>query len=319
MQRILIVYYSQSGQLRDILESLSAPLIASKDFEIVTAELKPRTPYPFPWPFWRFFSTFPEAVAELPDAIEPIQVDESRPFDLIILAYQVWFLSPSMPMMAFLQSADATRLLKDRRVVTVIGCRNMWLQAQERMKVHLTRIGAHLVDNAVFTDSSHTAATFVSTPLWMFTGRRGPFLGGLIPAAGVSQQEIAGASRFGASSSAQLPQRPATDRSSFFAGLGAVRITEHLIASEAIGRRSFRVWGRLLRACGPRDSYRRRVVLGIYVVFLLSLIVTVVPLSALIRRLLSPFTRSGRLKQRAYFAGPSGEDDRLRTEIVSRL
>jgi hypothetical protein len=318
MQRILVVYYSQSGQLHDIVASLSAPLVASHNVEVVTAKLEPRTPYPFPWPFWRFFSTFPEAVAELPDAIEPLQVDDGQPFDLVILAYQVWFLSPSMPMMAFLQSDDAARLLKGRRVITVIGCRNMWLQAQERMKAHLERIGARLVDNVVFTDSAHTAATFVSTPLWMFTGRRGPFLGGLIPAAGVSQQDIAGASRFGSAIAAQLPARSPTDHSSFLAGLGAVRITEHLIASEAIGRRSFRIWGRLLRACGPRDSFRRRIVLGIYVLFLISLIVTVVPLSTLIRRLLSPFTQRSRRDQRAYFAGPSGEADHLRSEIASR-
>lgn len=317
MQRILVVYFSQTGQLREIVSSITAPLTAREDFEIVTAQIKPRRAYPFPWPFWQFFSTFPETVAELPDPIEPLEVGSNSDFDLVILAYQVWFLSPSMPMMAFLQSEQAKQLLNNRRVITVIGCRNMWLQAQERMKLHLQRIGARLVDNVVFTDSTHMAATFISTPLWMLTGRRGPFLGGRIPAAGIASTEIAAASRFGRALAEQLPHRSHQDDASFFVGLGAVKITEHLIASEAVGRRSFRAWGALLRACGRPNSPLRRIVLGIYIVFLICLILTVVPLSALIRRALRPITKARIAAQRQYFAAPSGEADHLRHSMAS--
>ena len=317
MQRILVVYFSQTGQLREIVSSIVAPLTGREDFEIVTAQIKSLHAHPFPWPFWRFFNTFPETVAELPDPIEPLDVGSNTDFDLVILAYQVWFLSPSMPMMAFLQSEPAKKLLRNRRVITVIGCRNMWLQAQERMKLHLQRLGARLVDNVVFTDSTHMAATFISTPLWMLTGRRGPFLGGRIPAAGVPAQEIAAASRFGRAIAQQLPHRHEQDESPFFTGLGAVRITEHLIASEAVGRRSFRAWGALLRACGGPKSVLRRVVLGIYIVFLICLILTVVPLSALIRRVLRPLSKARIAAQRQYFAAPSGEADDLRHGMVS--
>jgi hypothetical protein len=317
MRRILVVYFSQTGQLRDIVASITAPLYARDDLDVVTAQIKPREPYPFPWPFWQFFSTFPETVAERPDPIEPLDIGNDANFDLIILAYQVWFLSPSMPMMAFLQSDQAKQLLSGRRVITVVGCRNMWLQAQERMKLHLQRLGARLLDNAVFTDSTHMAATFVSTPLWMLTGRRGPFLGGLVPAAGIAQSEISAASRFGHAIGAQLPQRAEHDDSPFFAGLGAVKVTEHLIASEAVGRRSFRAWGALLRACGRPHSWLRRIVLSVYLVFLICLIVTVVPLSALIRRALHPITKARTATQRRYFAAPSGESDHLRETLAS--
>lgn len=312
MQRVLVIFYSQTGQLSDVLESMLAPLRASPHCEVVTARLQPRTPYPFPWPFWRFFDVFPETVAELPAPNEPLDLDTSQPFDLVILAYQVWFLSPSMPTCAFLQSDDARRLLAGRRVMTVIACRNMWLQAQERVKLHLARLGAHLVDNIVFTDTAPTAATFISTPLWMLTGRRGPFLGGRIPAAGVSQRDIKDAQRFGHAIAQQLPQRSDDDRSPFCSGLGAVRINEHLIPSEAIGRRSFRLWGKLLRLCGRPGGALRRLVLAFYIALLIVLILTVVPVSAAVRRLLAPLTAQRRLAQRKYFAAPSGEADHLR-------
>jgi hypothetical protein len=317
MRRILVVYFSQTGQLRDIVASIAAPLVAQGELDVVTAQIKPRQPYPFPWPFWQFFSTFPETVAELPDPIEPLDIGSNPEFDLVILAYQVWFLSPSMPMMAFLQSEQAKQLLRNRRVVTVIGCRNMWMQAQERMKLHLQRLSARLVDNVVFTDSTHMAATFISTPLWMLTGRRGPFLGGLVPVAGITQKEIAAASRFGHAVAVQLNERAEHDDSPFFAGLGAVKVTDHLIASEAVGRRSFRIWGVLLRACGRPTSLSRRAVLGVYIVFLICLILTVAPLSALVRSLLRPLTKKRAAAQRRYFAAPSGESDHLRERIAS--
>jgi hypothetical protein len=91
------------------------------------------------------------------------------------------------------------------------------------------------------------------------------------------------------------------------AGLGAVRINERLIGSETIGYRSFRIWGRLLLALGKPRSTARRFVLCVYVVFLAVMILTVAPLGALAKRLVSPWTRERIARQRAYFAAPSGE------------
>ncbi|WP_233267327.1 hypothetical protein [Paraglaciecola sp. L3A3] len=58
---------------------------------------------------------------------------------MIILTYQVWFLSPSIPIASFLQSEPAKKLFKDTPVVTIIGCRGMWLMAQEKVKTLLKK------------------------------------------------------------------------------------------------------------------------------------------------------------------------------------
>ena len=60
-------------------------------------------------------------------------------------------------------------------MVTLIGCRNMWLMAQEKVKAKLTELGARLIDNIALTDACGTAASFLATPLWMFTGRQKPY------------------------------------------------------------------------------------------------------------------------------------------------
>jgi len=314
MKRVLVLYYSQSGQLGDIVAATIAPLQQHPDIDVTVLPLQPRAAYPLPWPFWRFFNTFPETVYEQPDAIAPLPLAGDEDFDLVVLAYTVWFLSPSMPTTAFLQSAQAERLLRGKPVVTLIGCRNMWLMAQEKMKVHLQRLGAHLIDNAVLTDGSHSAATFISTPLWMLTGKRGPFLGGLIPAAGVPAEEIQAAARFGKAIAAQLPRRDAADTAPMLDGLAAVKINERLIASETIALRSFRIWGGLLRRIGTPSSALRHAVLTFYVVFLVTLILTVVPVSAVIKRLIAPLSRARIQRQRQYFAAPSGEADHRREQ-----
>ena len=175
-KRVLAIGFSQTGQLTSVLESVLGPLDEAPDIEVTRLTLKPVEPFPFPWPFWRFFDTFPETVYEEPAPIQEPEITGDEDFDLVVFSWQVWFLSPSMPAMAFLQHPKAQRLLAGKPVVSVIACRNMWLMAYERFKVHLERLGAHLVDNVVLTDSAHSAATFISTPLWMLTGRRGPFL-----------------------------------------------------------------------------------------------------------------------------------------------
>ncbi|HYM34175.1 MAG TPA: dialkylresorcinol condensing enzyme, partial [Steroidobacteraceae bacterium] len=239
--------------------------------------------------------------------IESLPLPKDAQFDLVILAYTVWFVSPSLPTTAFLQSDDAKRLLKDKPVITLIACRNMWLMAQERVKEKLRELGAHLIDNAALVDLTDMWATFISTPMWMLTGKRGPFLRGRVPRAGIPLEEIKRAARFGEAIARQLPHRAANNFSPMLTGLGAAKVNESLIASEPVIRRSFRIWGGLLRALGTRESVARRIVLVLYVLFLLALILTVVPIAAVIKALVKPLTRARTARQRAYYAAPSGE------------
>jgi hypothetical protein len=137
------------------------------------------------------------------------------------------------------------------------------------------------------------------------TGNKGPR--GFVPAAGVAPGEIAGAARFGARIAAALDQGPIDCKRSLLRGLGAVRVNEKLIASEQIAHRSFLVWGKLLRALGPAGAPVRRPVLVVYSVFLITMILTVMPVAALVKLALQPLTRARIARQRAYYAAPSGE------------
>ena len=305
MRQVLIVHYSQSGQLNQLVESVSAPLREQADVQVDYLELRMQTPFPFPWPFFKFFRIFPETVLMQAQPLQPLAVDADKQYDLIILAYQVWFLSPSLPMSSFLASPEAAKLLSGTAVMTLIGCRNMWLIAQEKMKQQLGRLNARLVDNAVLTDACGSAMSFLSTPLWMFTGRQKAYF--WVSKAGIAASQITAARRFGEAIAMRLQQDQQPIVAPMLKGLDAVRINEKLIASERIGARSFYLWSRLLSALGKPDSYFRGIGLMIYIVFLLCMIVTVVPISALLKKLLSPLTKSRIAREKAYFAEPSGE------------
>jgi hypothetical protein len=305
MRQVLVVHFSQTGQLDRLVQSVCAPLQNAGGVQVDYLQLQPAQPFPFPWPFLGFFRIFPETVLMRPQPLLPLAVDADKRYDLVILAYQVWFLSPSQPVTAFLASAEAAKLLRDTPVVTLIGCRNMWLMAQEKVKARLAALGARLVDNIALTDACGTAASFLATPLWMFTGRQKPY--SWVPRAGIEEAEINAASRFGEAMARRLTGDASPVEQPMLKGLGAVRIDEKLIGSEKVGNRSFQLWSRLLAALGPQQSRRRGAGLVVYIVFLLCLIVTVVPLGALLKKLLNPLSRERTLREKAYFAGPSGE------------
>lgn len=305
-KRVLVVHYSQTGQINRVAQHCVAELQKSDQISVRFELLRPETEFPFPWPVLKFFDTMPECVYLDPPPLQPLALDGSEQFDLIIIAYQVWFLSPSLPITAFLQSPVAAQVMKDTPVVTLIACRNMWLHAQEEMKALLDNVGAKLVGNIALVDEVSSLMSFISTPLWVLTGNKGPWLGGRIPKAGVAEKEIADCERFGRRISDVLIADGVLDKN-LLNGLAAVRINESLMASEKLGRRSFKIWGGLLRRIGPSGSWRRIPVLVIYVMFLLLIITTFVPISMLLNKLLRPLIAERIERQRRYFALPSGE------------
>lgn len=307
MQKILVVHYSQSGQLSDVTQSFTAALQQQDDIELHFEALQPVQAYPFPWPFFQFFDTFPETVYADAPALRASTLTGDENFDLIILAYQVWFLSPSLPTSAFLQSELAAKLLRGKPVVTLIACRNMWLMAQEDVKRQLQHLDARLLANVALVDEVGSIGSFLATPAWVLTGNKEAKLGGLIPRAGVSEQDAQAASRFGERIRKVLRSGKPLD-TSLLQGLGAVTIDESLIASEKAGKRSFKLWGALFRVLGPQGHWRRKPLILIYVVFLLLLILTVIPLSMLLKKILRPLMHDKLAQLRAHYAWPSGED-----------
>ncbi len=301
-KKVLVLYYSQSGQLKRIMEKIVYPLGQCPGVQCDFREIKPVVPYPYPWTFYEFFNVFPESVYLDGCAVEDIAAEDD--YDLIILGYTVWFLSPALPVSGFLKSRQARRLFKNKPVVTVIACRDMWLTAQEKMKKLLAGLEARLLDNVALTDQGKSLYTFVTTPRWMLTGRKDPFW--FFPRAGVAAKEIESASRFGKRLGEALAANRERGGGPLLANLGAVNVNGKLIATERIAHRGFLVWSRLIKKAGAPNSQGRKVVITVYSIFLLLLVLTVVPLNMLIRKIIYPFRKKAINKAAAYYEQPSG-------------
>lgn len=305
-KKVLIVQYSQTGQLSSVARAVAEPLIASELVDVQVLNIEPENPYPFPWPLLPFLDVFPESVYLDPPAIKPIELDNTD-FDLIILAYQVWYLSPSLPITAFLKSTEAKNLLANKPVITLIACRNMWVMAQETVKSLLKSLNAKLIDNIVLVDQGSSVASFFTTPRWMFTGKKNAFWG--FPPAGVADNDIRKSSRFGLAIEEALGSDRENSQEPILKGLKAVDTNYSLVQSEKVGYRSFRVWGKILRNVGAQGDSKRKPVLILYLCFLIMMIVSVVPINIILKRILSPFFQKRHMQMKEYYEQPSGSGD----------
>lgn len=286
MKRILILYYSQSGDVKRVVDALAAPL-AETGTELVWEELRPMAPYPFPWKsISNFFNQMPECILQRPPEITEPTFDVNRRYDLVILAYQVWFLSPSLPVQGFFRTEHA-QVLNGANVITLSVSRNMWQNASQTMKSLLAKAGAKHLDNIVVTHQGPPAATFVTTTRKLFSGKENR-AGGVLPAAGVAAEDIERAQSLGAHLAQRLDRLDQPECGSLLAGQNAVWVNRRYVVPEIAAWYIFRFWANVITACGRVSQGLRKFAVFLFGCCLLGMIVTL-PLFLLGKLLITPF------------------------------
>jgi hypothetical protein len=243
-KNILIIYYTQSGQLAEIVKSFAGPFIKAG----VTVEevcVKPVGDYPFPWTSASFFNTMPESVLGIPIPLQPLNF-KATVYDLIIFAYQPWFLSPSIPATSILKHPQFKALLQNTPVVTLIGARNMWLNAQQKVVLLLKEAGAKLVGNIALTDKNNNYSSAVSILYWMLTGKKERYKG-IFPKPGVSDEDIQNAHVFGRIVLNHFEKNDLNGLPEGLIDAGALPIIADLMFIEARAGKLFSLWANLIR------------------------------------------------------------------------
>lgn len=257
MKRVLVLYFSQTGQLRSVLDSVTSTL--GKDVHVDFAEIKLQNPYPFPWKSYDvFFDAMPESVLGIAQPIIPMPQIIDKSYDLVIIGFQPWFLSPSIPITSFLQSEWA-KVLEKKKVVTVIGSRNMWLRALQKVKGYLHELGAMHVGNIVLEDRNKNIPSTITIVKWMISGDKGPSK--KYPEAGIIRSDIDNASRFGKiiDDWMKTDGNPKTLHPKLIEA-GAVTLKPELMILESRGARLFPKWAANARKLGlPGDPARLKV------------------------------------------------------------
>ena len=284
MKKVLVVYFTQSGQLKQIADKVCSHL-GHNNFHIDFYEIKPKKPFAFPWNNDSFFDAFPESVQGIPCEIEK-PVFKHPDYDLVILAYQVWFLSPSIPFWSFLCSDEAQEIIKGKPVITLLGIRNMWIAAHEKVKKRIYELGGNLVGNIVLNDKHQILVSVVTIVHWMYTAKKEKF--GIFPAAGVSDKDINSAKRFGPVISKALELSKFEGLQDELLQLKAVKIHPDIMSMEEKAIRIFGVWSKFVLKKGGSGDPARKGRLKLFRYYLFAIIYLVSPLASLIFYLTSP-------------------------------
>lgn len=296
MKKVLVVNYSQSGQLSEIIDNFLLPF---DPLQIERVYIRPVKPFKFPWNSDVFYDTMPECVVEEAVEIEPITYNSDK-YDLIIIGYQPWFLSPSLPITSLLQDTAFQEKMKGTPVVTIIGGRNMWLNSQESVKVYIEKAQGILVGNVPLMDREPNLISVLTIFHWMLTGKK-ERKWNILPLPGVSQKDIESAYRFGNFVNESLRKGDFTDLQKKILSLGLIKIPTDIWFIEMRGKKIFRIWAGLIKKKGTTPEKRKFFVNLFKYYLLIALFVASPIILTLYFILIAPFTRGSIRKQKEYF------------------
>jgi len=299
MKNVLIVYYSQSGQLESIARNIAKPLMDSDEINVTFHEIQLEKPFPFPWNTEAFFDAFPESFLQIPTALKPISPEIlNTKFDLILLNYQVWYLSPSIPINSFLKSPEAKILLNNTPVITISGSRNMWILAQEKIKKLLKLNNAQLKGNIALVDRAGNLISVVTIFDWMLSGIKRKYLG-IFPLPGVSDKDVKESSKFGTAILSCLNDTNLENLQSKLVELDAVRVKPFLITVDRTGNKIFTMWSNFI----VKKGESRKTWLKVFKMYLFVAIWIISPIVFVFYLIFYPLMFNKIRKEKLYYKG----------------
>lgn len=281
MKRILIIYYSQTQQTKEAIGLFKEKLEPLAEIDEVS--ISAIRPYAFPWNPREFFRIFPDCVNEIGTGINEIQIPQKK-YDLIVLGFQVWFLSPSLPIQGFLKS-EWGRIIKDTRVIGIVTCRNMWVEGAIRLRKFVDFNKGKYLGQFVLMDRSPTWASLVTTPRWLFTGKKGRFL--FFPRPGIQKEEYQNFSQ-----SLDRVREIINDKNwdvllpTYLHSFADSITSSYVIVLEMVGRKFFQIWAGLISALSTRGTLWNDFLITLFRINLILLIILLLPSISLLNFLI---------------------------------
>jgi hypothetical protein len=289
-KKVLAIYYSQSGQLAEIVHQLTAPLTeAGASVEVICVE--PIPDYPFPWTRERFYSVMPDCVLGVTGRLVSFTLKETG-YDLIVLGYQAWFLYPSIPVNTLLHDPAFRQVLSNTPVVTITGARNMWLNTFLEIKKLIHSAGARLVGNIALVDRHPNHISFFTILHWLMGGKKDRYLK-IFPLPGVSAADITRTAEYGRMLVPRLLNGEWEGMQEELVQQHAVNTRYSLLLLESIAIPTYEKWARFIVKRKKRKAW-----LAVFRYYLLfSLFVAAPILLAFNAALIKPFS-SKRMKEK---------------------
>lgn len=301
MKKVLVIYFTQTGQAKQALDAVLKPFEENTNYQLDHLLVKPKKTFPYPWSYTQFFDAFPETVNGIACELEPISIDPNTNYDLVVIAYQPWFLSVCIPINSFLQTPEAKQLLANKPVVTIINCRNMWLGAQEKMKKHLLALNAKLVGNITFVDRSANLVSLVTVLAYVLKGTKENFMG-IFPKYGVTEKDLVHAPVYGKIILNNLEHNGLENIQPELNKEGALDIRGNLLLMEGRGRALFPLYANYISKKGTQGSEQRRTRVRIFGIVLPTAILILSPIITILSRLAPVLAKKKFDREIAYYS-----------------
>lgn len=260
---------------------------------MVYKPITPVVPYPFPWTSEAFFDAFPESRQGIGcEVIVPSLSDVPDPA-MVLIVWPAWFLSPAIPLHGFFQNETVCEYLRNKTVVTVCGCRNMWVKAQEKLNEYLSACGANHRGTIILQDRHHNLVSVVTIIRWLIGGKQDGTR--LFPDAGVSYKDIRNSSIFGYILVKEIltPERIQPE----LMKVEAIRYKPNIVFVEKVGHKIFGLWSKWILKRGGPGSERRKFRLILFKYYLFSVLFLVSPIGLLVFYLSYPLRIKGIRKE----------------------
>ncbi len=215
---VLILYYSFTHQTSRVAEAMAEEFRAGgNQVELCRIQLvDPRYQLTFPLrPFWRTMTRmiWPQVTGKTGE----IEFDESLldgDYDLVCIGSPTWWLHPALPIVSFLKSDSAARLLNGRSFAVFTVCRALWWNNLRVVRKLASRAGGRIVDSAAFCFQGNQVRSMLSFISYLKNGEdRDRFWGCRIYPFGVPEEGLEKAKSFARGLAGDSPQSPAAGHS----------------------------------------------------------------------------------------------------------
>jgi menaquinone-dependent protoporphyrinogen IX oxidase len=196
--RVLLLYYSYTGQSRKVLEA-AGEVFRDRGCEVHQAEIE-FTDRRFAQRFSRFpmRRVWPDMLSVLPAQIRRASGEIRIPdavrdadYDLVCIGSPTWWRTASMPMRSFLISAEARNLLGGKPFAVFVVCRRYWRENLTAVRKLAEKRGGRYVDGVHFAYPGDQLRSMLSLTSYLGTGEyRDRYLGVSIPATNVQPEQL---------------------------------------------------------------------------------------------------------------------------------
>lgn len=196
--RVLLLYYSYTGQSRKVLET-AGEVFRERGCDVRAAEIEftdkryaerfSRFPMRRVWPDMLSVSRAQSRGAtgeiRIPDAVR------DGDYDLICIGSPTWWRTVSMPLRSFLETAEARNLIADKPFAVFVVCRRYWRENFQAVRELGEKLGGRYLGGIHFEYPGGQLRSMLSLTSFLGSGQyRERYLGVRIPPTNVQPDQL---------------------------------------------------------------------------------------------------------------------------------